>query len=181
MTRGMLFILLSLCIFTIELPAHAMHKKAKNMCSSSCSRIALKLCAAVSVGCLCTASILNAHHAIVEKTKSDYQKKIDQIKFDHENPCLEVSGTNPTFGAHQLTITPPLCDPKFDIGILEEMLNEQFGKGTKLTARRGPCKIEVIQPDYVKLTASSCTHDPEKAAEISAQVFYKHKMKMKLN
>lgn len=174
MKRSIFFILLSLCILNGE-SLHAMHKKSP--CSSSCSCTALKLCCALCIGCLYATVSFNAHHAIVDKTKAEYQKQIEQIKFDIENPCLEVSGTNPALGNHKFTVTPPLCDIDFDTEALENIFNKRLGIGTRVHIKRGPCQSSIVRNSPAQTTITQCTHDVEEAIKISADIYNKRKQK----
>ncbi|MFI5332786.1 MAG: hypothetical protein ACHQVS_01665 [Candidatus Babeliales bacterium] len=183
MTRIML-VIFSLCIVNGEVVA--MHKKTtKSTRSSCCSQRVVKLFSAACIGILCATIGLSAHHDIVEKTKHaavektkvDYQQKINNIIFNYENPCLEVKAKNPAFADYTLTLTPVLCDPNFDTEIVKRVLNRRFGPGTEITTERKPCLSSVVRNGHTQITGISCTHDPEKAAEFSADLFYNRKPK----
>jgi hypothetical protein len=154
--------------------SYAMQKKSP--CHSCSSQRAVKLCSALCVGLTCATLGLHTHHTIVEKTKADYQKKIDQLTFNYQNPCLEVTGTNPAIPGYTFAINPPLCDTEFDITILEEQIDEEFHEGTRLTARRIPCQTSIIQKEPVKIAGYTCTSNPQKATEITIQELYKRKI-----
>lgn len=175
MMRPLFFILLSLC-FIHEKPLQAMQKK-KNCCSLTCSPRTLRLCSAVCAGLLCTTIGLGAHQTIINNTKADHQKEIARINFEYENPCLEVSVTHQAFAGSTLTLNPPLCDPYFDTDILEEIFNERFGRGTQLTSRRVPCTSSTTDYGPSRVIRFSCTADPEKAAQLSADIYYGKKPK----
>jgi hypothetical protein len=149
-------ILLSLFIFASSVPTHAMYKEAPRR--PRCSfRDALKLCIAVSVGCICATMGLNAHHTIVEQTKADYEKRIaDREKqiaelknalFDYEYPCLEISIISSAFNQYKsntIKMDPPFCGKTIDakkLKKLEDTLKEKFGADTRVVVNRAPCKF----------------------------------------
>lgn len=174
MKRIIIFIVASLCCMQGQ-SAYAMQKKSTH--TSWCTKRAVKLCSALCVGLACTTLGLQAHHTIVEKTKADYQKKIDQIKFDYENSCLQVSGTHPRFPNSKFSLQLPLCDPYFDTVLIEDIFNRRFGPGTELTSERVPCQNGTLYNGATKITSTYCISDPEQAAEHSADVYYKRKLK----
>ena len=107
--------ILALLIINATFSTHAMDTSKKE--DSRCCTRAIMIGTALVTGSLCATLGFGTHLEIVNHVRSE------------QNPCLAVWGTNPKLGT--FSIQPSLCDYQYDISRLTNLIDDEFGDGTR--------------------------------------------------